>query len=57
MITNIDAEHLDHYGTHEKVKEAFVQFANKIPFYGLAVLCMDHPHVQEFLAKDRVIKV
>jgi len=46
VITNIDAEHLDHYGTHEKVKEAFVQFANKIPFYGLAVLCMDHPHVQ-----------
>jgi UDP-N-acetylmuramate--alanine ligase len=49
VITNIDAEHLDHYGTHEKVKEAFVQFANKIPFYGLAVLCMDHPHVQAIL--------
>jgi UDP-N-acetylmuramate--alanine ligase len=49
VITNIDAEHLDHYGTHEKVKEAFVQFANKIPFYGLAVLCLDHPHVQAIL--------
>ncbi len=49
VITNIDAEHLDHYGTHEKVKEAFVQFANKIPFYGLAVLCIDHPHVQAIL--------
>jgi len=49
VITNIDPEHLDHYGTHEKVKEAFVQFANKIPFYGLGVLCIDHPHVQEIL--------
>jgi len=49
VITNIDAEHLDHYGTHEKVKQAFVQFANKIPFYGLAVLCIDHPHVQAII--------
>ena len=49
VITNIDAEHLDHSGTHEKVKEAFVQFANKIPFYGLAVLCLDHPHVQAII--------
>ena len=51
VITNIDAEHLDHYGTHEKVKEAFIEFANKIPFYGLAVLCIDHPHVQAVLPK------
>ncbi len=51
VITNIDAEHLDFYGTHEKVKEAFVQFANKIPFYGLGVLCLDHPHVQEILPR------
>jgi UDP-N-acetylmuramate--alanine ligase len=51
VITNIDAEHLDHYGTHENVKEAFVQFANKIPFYGLGVLCVDHPHVQEILPR------
>ena len=51
VITNIDAEHLDHYGTHENVKEAFVQFANKIPFYGLAVLCIDHPHVQAILPR------
>lgn len=49
VVTNIDAEHLDHYGTHEKVKDAFVQFAAKIPFYGLAVLCLDHPHVQAIL--------
>ncbi len=51
VITNIDAEHLDFYGTHDAVKDAFVQFANKIPFYGLGVLCLDHPHVQEILPK------
>src|SRR6185436_15046311 len=51
VVTNIDAEHLDHYGTHEKVKDAFVQFTNKVPFYGLAVLCIDHPHVQEVLPR------
>jgi UDP-N-acetylmuramate--alanine ligase len=51
VVTNIDAEHLDHYGTHENVKDAFVQFANKIPFYGLAVLCIDHPHVQAILPR------
>ncbi|MBX3198687.1 MAG: UDP-N-acetylmuramate--L-alanine ligase [Labilithrix sp.] len=51
VITNIDAEHLDHYGSHENVKDAFVAFANKIPFYGLAVLCIDHPHVQAILPK------
>jgi UDP-N-acetylmuramate--alanine ligase len=51
VITNIDAEHLDHYGTHENVKDAFVAFANKIPFYGLAVLCLDHPHVQSILPR------
>src|SRR4029450_9719860 len=51
VITNIDAEHLDHYGTHEKVKDAFVEFANRITFYGLAVLCIDHPHVQAILPR------
>jgi UDP-N-acetylmuramate--alanine ligase len=49
VITNIDAEHLDHYGTHEHVKRAFVDFVNRVPFYGLAVLCLDHPHVQAIL--------
>ncbi len=56
VITNIDAEHLDHFGTHENVKDAFVQFANKVPFYGLCVMCMDHPHVQAILPRvDRRI--
>ena len=49
VVTNIDPEHLDHYGTHENVKRAFVDFINRVPFYGLAVLCLDHPHVQAVL--------
>ncbi|WP_394826418.1 UDP-N-acetylmuramate--L-alanine ligase [Pendulispora albinea] len=49
VVTNIDPEHLDHYGTFDKVKAAFVEFANRTPFYGLSVLCLDHPHVQEVL--------
>ncbi len=51
VITNIDAEHLDHYGTHEKVKDAFAEFANRVPFYGLVVACLDHPHVQAILPR------
>jgi UDP-N-acetylmuramate--alanine ligase len=51
VVTNIDPEHLDHYGTHEKLKDAFVQFVNRVPFYGLAALCIDHPHVQEILPR------
>jgi len=51
IVTNIDAEHLDHYGTHENVKDAFVQFANQVPFYGLCVMCVDHPHVQAILPR------
>jgi UDP-N-acetylmuramate--alanine ligase len=51
VITNIDPEHLDHYGTHERIKDAFVEFAGRVPFYGLAVMCLDHPHVQEILPR------
>lgn len=51
VITNIDAEHLDHYGSHDAVKDAFVTFANKVPFYGLVVACLDHPHVQDVLPR------
>jgi UDP-N-acetylmuramate--alanine ligase len=51
VITNVDAEHLDHYGTHEKIKDAFVEFASRVPFYGLAVMCLDHPHVQDILPR------
>jgi UDP-N-acetylmuramate--alanine ligase len=51
VVTNVDPEHLDHYGSHEKLKEAFVEFAARVPFYGLAVLCLDHPHVQDLLPR------
>jgi UDP-N-acetylmuramate--alanine ligase len=49
VITNIDPEHLDHYGDVERLKAAFVDFANRVPFYGLAVMCLDHPAVQAIL--------
>ena len=51
VITNIDPEHLDHYGTHARLLDAFVEFAARVPFYGLAVLCLDHPHVQSILPR------
>lgn len=51
VVTNIDPEHLDHYGTLEKLKEGFVEFAARVPFYGLAVLCLDHPNVQDILPR------
>ena len=43
VITNVDREHMDHYGTEAALREAFVDFANKVPFYGLVVLCADNP--------------
>src|SRR5512144_1032506 len=51
VITNIDPEHLDHYGTFEALREAFVAFAANIPFYGVAALCIDHPEVQGILPR------
>ncbi len=51
IVTNIDPEHLDHYGTFEKAKEAFLSFVENIPFYGFAVMCIDHPVVQELIGK------
>jgi UDP-N-acetylmuramate--alanine ligase len=51
VVTNIDPEHLDHYGTLDKLKDAFIEFAARVPFYGLAVLCLDHPHVQDILPR------
>ncbi len=50
-VTNIDPEHLDHYGDYETLKEAFLSFLQRVPFYGLAVLCLDHPVVQELLPR------
>ncbi|HEY3196944.1 MAG TPA: UDP-N-acetylmuramate--L-alanine ligase [Nitrospirales bacterium] len=48
-VTNMDREHLDHYGTMERLNQAFVEFINKIPFYGLAVLCVDDPQLAAML--------
>ncbi len=53
VVTNIDPEHLDHYQTLDKVQEAFLEFINKVPFYGLAVLCLDHENVQALIPKVR----
>ncbi len=57
VITNIDREHLDYYADVDQIKEAFLQFANIVPFYGSTVLCLDDPHVREILPeiKRRVI--
>ena len=51
IVTNIDPEHLDHYGTFDKAKDAFLRFVENIPFYGFAVMCIDHPVVQEVIGK------
>ncbi|MGI9352275.1 MAG: UDP-N-acetylmuramate--L-alanine ligase [Rhizobiaceae bacterium] len=51
VVTNIDPEHLDHYGDYEAVKEAFTTFVENVPFYGFGVMCLDHPEVQAQVAK------
>jgi UDP-N-acetylmuramate--alanine ligase len=53
VVTNIDREHMDFYQTMEKLSESFLDFINKIPFYGLAVLCIDNGNVQALLPKVR----
>ncbi|QNT77431.1 UDP-N-acetylmuramate--L-alanine ligase [Entomobacter blattae] len=49
IVTNMDPEHLDHWGTAEAMQEAYHQFVSSIPFYGFAVLCIDHPSVQQMI--------
>jgi UDP-N-acetylmuramate--alanine ligase len=49
VVTNIDPEHLDHWGTPEALRKGFLDFVNRVPFYGLAILCIDHPTVQSLL--------
>jgi UDP-N-acetylmuramate--alanine ligase len=53
VVTNIDPEHLEHYWTFDRVKDAFVEFVENVPFYGLAVMCVDHPEVQNILSRIR----
>lgn len=53
IVTNIDPEHLDHYGTFDAAKAAFLSFVENIPFYGFAVMCVDHPEVQALIGRIR----
>jgi len=51
LVTNIDPEHLDHYGTFDAARDAFRQFLQNVPFYGFATMCIDHPEVQAMIAR------
>ena len=51
VVTTIDREHLDQYSSLEDIQEAFIQFVNRVPFYGSAVLCLDEPNVQAIIPK------
>jgi len=49
VVTNIDREHMDHYSSMDDLKASFVNFMNKVPFYGCAVICLDHPEIQSLI--------
>ena len=51
LVTNIDPEHLDHYGSFDRIREAFHHFVENVPFYGFAVMCIDHPEVQSLIGQ------
>ncbi|MBC7522323.1 MAG: UDP-N-acetylmuramate--L-alanine ligase, partial [Sandarakinorhabdus sp.] len=51
IVTNIDPEHLDHWGDFDKVRDGFRQFVNGVPFYGAGILCIDHPEVQALIPR------
>ena len=51
IVTNVDAEHLDHFKTFANVQDAFVDFISNVPFYGFAVMCTDHPIVQRLVGR------
>ena len=53
VVTNMDPEHLDHYGSAEAMNAAYQAFVENIPFYGFAVMCLDHPQVQALAARTR----
>jgi UDP-N-acetylmuramate--alanine ligase len=57
VVTNIDPEHLDHYGSFDAVRAAFRQFVENVPFYGFGVMCLDHPEVQALVGKIEDRKV
>jgi len=51
IVTNIDPEHMEHWGTIERLRQGFYEFVSNIPFYGLAVLCTDHPEVAALVGR------
>jgi UDP-N-acetylmuramate--alanine ligase len=51
VVTNADPDHLDFYGTFDKMRDAFQRFIENVPFYGFAVLCLDHPEVQAMVGR------
>ena len=51
VVTNIDPDHLDFYGSFERLRDAFQRFVENVPFYGFAVLCLDHPEVQSMIGR------
>ena len=53
VITSIDREHLDHYGTFDELRRAYVEFSNKVPFYGSSILCLDDEHIRANLPQAR----
>ncbi len=51
VVTNIDNDHLDYYQTMDEIKKAFLNFINRVPFYGVAILCLDEENIQELVPK------
>jgi UDP-N-acetylmuramate--alanine ligase len=51
VVTNIDREHMDHYGNMDAIRDTFVNFINKIPFYGSAILCLDNEEIQNIIPR------
>ncbi len=51
IVTNIEREHIEHYGDYEKLERSFVEFLNKVPFYGLNIVCLDDPGVQRIISR------
>jgi UDP-N-acetylmuramate--alanine ligase len=51
VVTNIDRDHLDTYGTLEAIEEAFVEFSNRVPFFGRLIVCLDDPNIQKILPR------
>jgi len=51
VVTNIDHEHMDHYGNMEAIRETFINFTNKIPFYGTTMLCLDNEEIQKIIPR------